>query len=153
MASRCNEKLYHTRLLLDQAAVANGVARQALAEGALFHLVLAYRALLQEIAGATGKTLDLANARQLERELQQEGRRVPGVSELAALEQGGQWPAQMLRAHLEATALQATTAHRQAGGAIALVQLGDAADVAAVESWLMALQENVERQRELSQEW
>lgn len=155
MASRVNEKLYHTQLLLTQAAAAEGMLRRALAEGALFHLVTGYRAVLGEIAGPAAGAAPI-DARQLMRELEQSGgqQAIPGISELAALEQAGQWPAQMLRVWQTVTALQGNGQAAGSGTAgLSLVQLADEADVDAIAGWLGALQAFIEAQRELLQEW
>lgn len=153
MDSRVNEKLYYAQLVLAQAARAEGAARRALVESALFHLVTAYRGFLQEIAAGHKQRLQGLDARQALRQLQQEGWSLPGLAELAALEQGGQWPAQLLAAYAAAVDAAPAAPVSAAANDIALVQMDGGADVESCGRWLQSLQASIDKQRELLQEW
>jgi hypothetical protein len=155
MRSRVNQKLYFARLLLEQAEQADAApACQALVQGALFHMVTAYRCYLREIAASQRQTIEALDARAAVRQLA--GRAGPEFTELAALEQAGQWPAHLLRAFTEAAALTAAPASASAAdiplAGIPVAQVSETAP-ADCRRWLEAFQAVLEQQREQLQEW
>jgi hypothetical protein len=154
MRSRVNQKLYYARLVLDQAAsVTDASARQALLDGALLHLHTAYRAYLNEIAASYQQTIEADSAAAALQQMQSGGHACPELGELAALEQGGHWPARLRSAWLDATAIATAPQPAAAAGAIAVADITRSVDVDDCRHWLAAFQALLDVQRERLQEW
>lgn len=156
LRARVNQKLYFARLTLDQAQAATCAnTRAALLQAALFHLVTAYRLYLGEIAAAYRHPLDRTDsASAAQQAWVQDGRHCPELSELATLEQRGDWPARLLAAYAAAAEVAGTAVSAApASAGIALVDITGAVELDECRSWLAALQALLAQQRERLQEW
>lgn len=99
-----NQRLYFCRLHLDwfeqqlaQQVLARSVLEQSLGQSCLYHLVMAYRAYLAEIAHSVGLTeTQLHNATELQRLLQQRDIRCGEADELMNLENVQSWLSELL---------------------------------------------------------
>ena len=147
-----NQKLYFADLVSTQAAAAEAAARRALVQATLFHLHTAYRGYLGEIAATQRRDLDAPNARVASRILADLGVTSPELEELAALEQSGGWPASLLSAYAEASAIVASKPVQQSSE-LRLADVTTDADVEDCRRWLTAFRALVEAHRERFQEW
>lgn len=158
MALRTNEKLYHAQLLVTQALRAEGALQRALVESVVFELVLAYRGFLSEVAAALSEKLQADDARRMLVQLQQRQRESSIINELAALERGGEWPAQLLQAYVAATTLEIASKSSgvQNADPLRLVAVDNdfvEADAERCQRWLQTLQSFIDAQRAYLQEW
>lgn len=151
MRSRVNQKLYYTRLLLERAQGESGAAAAALLEGAVFHLVAAYRCYLREIAASYRRDTDADSAAEALAALASQGCAAPELEELARAERGG-WAQQLLAAHRRTSHPAATVTPSSPRMTIAATDLTDTVDTARCEQWLQSLQALLASQRERLQE-
>lgn len=147
-----NQKLYFADLVLAQTDAAATAARQALVQAALFHLHTAYRGYLGEIAATQRREFDAPHARVATRILADLGVTSPELDELAALEQSGGWPMQLLNAYAEASAIAVAT-RVQRVGELQLADVTTQVDVEDCRRWLAQFRQLVEAHRERFQEW
>ena len=155
-AAQVNQKLYYARLLLEHAAAATaveGASQQALLQGALFHLTVAYRTYLAEILGLNSIDSNAVFDARTALKSAQDGIS-PELSELAALEQCGDWPARLLGAYNEAAAAAPHSApiSPPAADSIAVANITAMVDVATCTEWLQTFESLLDRQRQHLQE-
>lgn len=149
-----NQKLYFADLALTQTEAVEGLpARQALLQAAVFHLHTAYRAYLGEIAATQGRDIDAPHARVAVRLLADLGVLSPELEELAALEQQGGWPARLLEAFSDASAIVPAATPVRPAGELRLTDVTRSADATDCRGWLEAFRALTEAHRERFQEW
>lgn len=157
MASLVNHKLYCARLVLDQAGQVTepAPAHEALVEAAVWHLAVAYRGHLADIAASYRQQASASNAVEMARALSAQQLQFPEVDELAALERRGEWPARLLQAiaRLEQTKPGVESAPAETGGGLWLATIEATPTVADCRSWHQALERLVAAHRERLQEW
>ena len=113
-----NQRLYFCRLHLDWLSqelaredLPQSVLEQSLGESLLFHLMMAYRAYLQEIAVAYSTPVhDVHNAQQLLTRLESNGYTSAEASELKGLEEAESWLAELFQRYRSVGSLQRAAA-------------------------------------------
>jgi hypothetical protein len=158
--SQVNQKLYFAQLLTDAAADAGtehaAAKRTALLEGAVFHLVAAYRLYLREIAAYQQQAIEALDARSARAQLAGQGFVCQELDTLALLEENGQWPARLLLSWRRAAGeLPAATGAKNAvsGSTLVLADVTDIIDAEVVRDWLECFQALIDTQRQSSEEW
>src|ERR1700756_4793846 len=106
MNTRVDQKLYFAKLAL-AAADTNSSVETALLEATLFHLHIAYRSYLRELLDNMNQPLSADTAQQAAQQLRSLDISSADIEELAKLEQGGDWPAQLQVAYRSAGATAA----------------------------------------------
>lgn len=162
-----NQRLYFCRLHLDWLeselslqVLPKALLEQSLGESLLFHLVLAYRAYLLEIAQACSvQPQPLYSARQLLTVLERQEHYSGEASELAELESGPSWLSGLL-GHYEAldsshSPEPSLPSAGKAAGDIPLSQLegGEGIAIGQAREYLDALNKTIENQRLRLEEW
>lgn len=151
MNRRVDQKLHLAKLAL-AAIDANIAAETALAEAALFHLNVAYRAYLHEILEHFKLVITADSAQQVAALLREQHLHSADIDELVKLEQSGEWPARMHAAYIAAA--NAEFASPPAGSAaIALRDVTMQIDGSVCAAWLQQFHALLQRQRAHAQEW
>lgn len=175
MTARINQKLYYSRLLMNQAsATVPEPLRQALLEAGVWHLATAYRSHLLEIARAFAEDFAISNApgepprpavnaAVLAEALATRELRCAELDYLAELEKRGDWPAQLLAVVNRLSALddasakngvpQRSQAEPAGSNTLSVVTLDAGLDEARCRGWLEAFESLLTAQRESLQEW
>lgn len=152
--SQVNQKLYFVQLLLTDARTKSGAGAQAMFEGAVLHLITAYRFYLREIAHQQRHALDAVDARNARRQLAEQGIVCQELELLAQLEVAGDWPARLLRASREITGEEVLVKQgRSVPDPLAVTDITEMADIDTCQSWLEQFQQLVATQRDSAQEW
>ena len=157
-----NQRLYFCRLHLDwlseqlaQQRIAKSVLQQCLGESVQFHLVLAYRAYLAEIAVAYNlSSINFADASDLAADLSAQGLESAEAKELQQLESAG-WLSELLAYHRSIGPLQAPVRQPRASQVISFadVSADGVLDLACCQSYYQSLNQIIENQRERLEEW
>ena len=134
MNRRVDQKLHLAKLAL-ASINANGAAETALAEAALFHLYIAYRAYLRETLEHFKLTVTVDSALQAVELLRAQDLHSADIDELAKLEQSGEWPAQMCAAYASAMSAEITP-EPAASAAIVLRDVTAQLDGSVCAEWL-----------------
>lgn len=151
MNRRVDEKLYSAESVL-AADAADAAVETALAEAALFHLHVAYRAYLREILDHFQLEATADSAQHAAQLLRARNRRSADVDELAELERSGGWPAQLLVAYAAAAGIDAAPVPAMNAG-ITLRDISAQLTIDVCATWLQQFCELLQRQREHAQEW
>jgi len=151
MNRRVDQKLHLARLVL-ASIDANPAAEVALAEAALFHLHVAYRAYLREILEHFKLPIAFDSAQQAAEFLRAQELHSADIDELVKLEQSGEWPAQIGAAYVAATRIDIEPAPA-ASAAIVLRDVTAQIDGDVCAAWLQQFNALLQRQREHAQEW
>lgn len=166
--SQVNQKLYFSQLLVTDACAQSGAAAQALLEGALWHLVTAYRFYLREIAQQQRHNLDALDARDARRQLAEKGFVCQELDYLAQLEVANEWPARLLRecrkitgeeivrkdiARKETARTEIESSQiRNSPNSLAVTDITEMVDIETCQNWLGQFQQLVATQRDSAQE-
>ncbi len=150
MNRRVDEKLHLAKLALAAIDV-DPAAETALAEAALFHLHVAYRAYLRELLDQIKLVLAADSAQQVAEHMHALQLHSADIDELANLEQSGEWPAQLQVAYAAANNIVA--AESTASSVIALRDVTTQIDSGICSTWLQQFRALLQRQRAHAQEW
>ena len=98
-AGRTNQKLYFAKMAIQQLQESTEVAvSQAAYESGVFHVHGAYLAFLQELSRFYKLSPQLGTAEAIRQGLERKGQVSPEVVQIQALEENGQWLAQLQQA-------------------------------------------------------
>ena len=158
-----NQRLYFCRLHLDwlgeqlrQQVLAKKLVEQALGESIIHHLVLAYRAYLEEIAVAYNLTpAPFNSAGELIDALADEQQASAEAQEWLLLEEAkSSWLSALRRLH-SAQSVAPAVASRRSSEAIVYTELDPAqsVDLPLLEGFYQALHDLISRQRNQLEEW
>ena len=158
-----NQRLYFCRLhlqwleqQLEGEEIPRRVLEQSLGESILFHLVVAYRAYLAEIATAytASSSASFSDASELVAALEAQGYSSAEARELQQLEQGNSWLAELLSGYqtlggveqsVKSSAPQMITAFE--------VDASQKIDLDSASDYFQALNAVIENQRSRLEEW
>ena len=156
-----NQRLYFCRLhlgylceQLDKQQTARAVLEQSLGESIVLHLMLAYRAYLQEIAAAyTIPVTEFATSQALITALSDHQQQSAEAMELSALERDG-WLCDLF-ARYQTLGAPASRSRSQSGSGIAVTQIeqSDTLDASLCEYYFQSLSELIDSQRARLEEW
>lgn len=161
MNRRVDQKLHLASLAL-AAIKASPAAETALAEAALFHLHVAYRAYLYEILEHSKIATVPHSAQQAAELLRAHRQHNADIDELVLLEQSGAWPAQLLAAYAAASiatvpqlaANASLVANKKpVANKIALCDVTAQSDGEPCAFWMREFHTLLQRQRAHAQEW
>lgn len=156
MSARVNQKLHFARLALDCAAQQDDdIARQALTEAALFHLMTAYRSYLREILAVGHHDFPADTAQQAQRQLPADNA-FPELDELVKLERDDEWPARLIAAYTTIAAPVTPRPPKRSPHDTSVIAFADVTgvlDATDCRAWLQAFQQLLQRQREQAQEY